>query len=98
MICSGPQTPQTPPKQAWPLPQTLPQAPQLLALLDRSVQTPLQLVCPAAQQTPVVLPGGIAQEPLAQTPLDEQLPPGGTPVQVPPVQVLFGPQTVPQAP
>jgi hypothetical protein len=42
-----------PVEQTAPEPQELPQAPQLEALVRRSAQVPLQLVCPFGQHTPL---------------------------------------------
>lgn len=73
---------QTPLLQVSLAPQALPQAPQLVALVDRVVQAPLQLAWPPVQ-TQVV---------------PEQEPPVGQTTQTPPQQVRPDGQTVPHLP
>jgi hypothetical protein len=56
--------PQTPSTQAWPVPQVLPQLPQLLGSLNTSMHAPLQENCPEtghAMQKPSVQEFGAAQ-------------------------------------
>jgi hypothetical protein len=70
---------QTPPEHRTPCTQTLPHPPQLVGLVDRSVQTPEQLVSPAWHVRP-------------QVPPEQIFPTGHGVPAVPPVQVPEAPQ------